>query len=71
VTRTATQATDDIGAVHSLLRTLPSTVALLSTVLAKLVLVVSEGTVERSEFSELVPLVVVLSLGGGCGLRRT
>jgi hypothetical protein len=60
VARTATQTTDDVGAVHSLLRTLPSTVALLSTVLAELVLVVSEGTVERSEFSELVPLVVGL-----------
>lgn len=42
---------------------------LLATVLTQLVLVVTEGTVERGEFSELVAFVVVLAFGGGGGLQ--
>jgi len=41
-----------------------------STIQADLVLVVSEGSVESSEFSKLVPLVIVLSLGSGSSLTR-
>lgn len=61
--RTTTQSADDVGGVDALLRALPTTMALLTTVLAKLVLVVSEGTVKRGEFSELITLVVVLAFG--------
>jgi len=39
-----------------------------STVQADLVLVVSEGSVESSEFSELIRFVMVLSFGSGCSL---
>jgi hypothetical protein len=43
-------------------------VANLTTVLAGLVLVVSKSTVERGEFSQLITLKLVLSLGDGSGL---
>lgn len=39
-------------------------------VLADLILVVTKGTVERGEFTKLVALVIVLTLGNGGGLRR-
>jgi len=42
---------------------------LFTTVLTKLVLVISEGTVEGRKFSKLVSLVVVLSFGSRSSLR--
>ena len=42
---------------------------LFTTVLTKLVLVISEGTVEGSKFSKLVSLVVVLTFGCGGSLN--
>jgi hypothetical protein len=41
---------------------------LFTTVLAKLVLVVSERTVQGRQFSQLVSLVIVLSFRCRCGL---
>ena len=37
--------------------------------LADLVLVVTEGTVERGEFTQLVPFVVILAFRNRCGLQ--
>jgi hypothetical protein len=42
--------------------------ALVATVLTELVLVVTEGTVQHGEFTELATLVVILTFGRGCGL---
>lgn len=41
-----------------------------STVLADLVLVVTKGSVELSELSKLVALVIVLSFGNGSSLCK-
>jgi hypothetical protein len=43
-------------------------VADLTTVLARLVLVVSKGTVEGSQLTELIPLQLVLAFGDRRGL---
>ena len=64
------QTTDDVGVVHSLLRTFPSSVSFLPTVLTQLVLVVAQSTVEGGQFSELIPFVIILSFGSGGGLRK-
>jgi hypothetical protein len=52
------------------LRAFELSVALFAAVLAELVLVVSEGTVERRELTELVSLVVVLAFRYGSSLPR-
>jgi aconitase B len=69
VTRVTTDATDDTGSVVLLLRAVVLAVADLATVLASLVLVVSEGTVEGGELSELVTLEFVLTFRNGCSLN--
>ena len=63
VARVTTDATDDTGSVVLLLRAVVLAMTDLATVLASLVLVVSKGTVECSEFSELVTLEFVLTFG--------
>lgn len=64
-----TDATDDTGGVVLLLRAVVLAVTDLATVLASLVLVVSEGTVEGGEFSELVALEFVLAFRNGRSLN--
>ncbi len=61
MTRVTTDATDDAGSVVLLLRAVVLAVTDLATVLASLVFVVSKGTVECGEFSELVTLEFVLT----------
>lgn len=61
----ATNTTDDIGAIHSLLWAFPTPVAFFATVLAKLVFVVSKSTVKRSQFSKLVSLMIIFAFRGG------
>ena len=68
MTRVTTDATDDAGSVVLLLRAVVLAMTDLATVLASLVLVVSEGTVEGGEFSELVTLEFVLTFGNRRGL---
>lgn len=63
----ATQSTNNVGTVHSLLGTFPLSVTLFSTVLTQLVLIVSQSTVERGQFSQLISLVIVLTFGRRCG----
>lgn len=61
MTSVATDATDDACSEVLLLRAVVLAMTDLATVLASLVLVVSEGTVERGEFTELVSLEFVLA----------
>lgn len=63
----ATDTADDAGGKILSLRTIVLAMPNLTTVLAGLVLVVSQSSVECGELSELVPLELVLTLGnGGC-----
>ena len=68
MTGIATDTTDDVCRVILLLGAVVLPVADLAAVLAGLVLVVAEGTVERSELTKLVTLELVLAFGYGGGL---
>lgn len=57
-------ATDDVRGVVALFRAIVFAMANATTVLADLVFIVTECAVEGGKFTQLVPLVVVLSLGG-------
>ncbi len=61
-------AADDVGGVVLLLRAVILAMADLSAVLAGLVLVVTQGSVQGSELTQLIPLEFVLALGDGGGL---
>lgn len=63
-----TDAADDARSKVLSLRTIVLAMADLATVLTSLILVVTEGTIQRSEFSELVTLELVLAFGDGCSL---
>lgn len=58
-----TDSANDAGRVVLLLRAIIFTMANLTTVLAGLVFIVSQSTVQRSELSELVTLELVLVFG--------
>ena len=64
----AADATDDVGGVVLGLRAVVLAMPDFAAVLAGLVLVVAEGTVEGGEFAELVALELVLAFGDGGGL---
>jgi hypothetical protein len=68
VTGSTASTTDDVGVESPGLRALELAVTLFTAVLTELVLVVSEGTVERREFTELVSFVIVLAFRYGCRL---
>ena len=57
-------ATDDVGREVTLLWTVVLAVANTTTVLANLVLIVTKGTVQRSELAQLVTFVVILAFRG-------
>ena len=57
-------ATDDVGRAVTLLWTVVLAVANNTTVLANLVLIVTKGTVQRSELAQLVTFVVILAFRG-------
>lgn len=59
---------DNVRSKIALLRAIIFTVPEATTVLADLIFVVAQCSVERSQFAELVPLVVVLSFGRRCRL---
>lgn len=63
MTGVAAYTTDDIGSVVALLWTVVFSVTNLSTILASLVLVVAERTVEGGELTELVSLELILAFG--------
>jgi hypothetical protein len=64
----ATNATDDVGGKVTLLGTVVLAMSDLATVLASLVFIIPEGTVESSQLPQLVSLEFVLAFGnrGSC-----
>lgn len=69
--RIAADSADDAGRVVGLVRAVVLAVANATAVLAGLVLVVTEGTVQSGELAKLVPLERVLALGNGGGLEKS
>jgi hypothetical protein len=69
VTSVATDATDDVCGKVALFRAVVLAVSDLATVLAGLVFVVTKGTVESCELTELVALELVLAFGDRSGLQ--
>lgn len=65
----STCSTDNVGGKRPRLGTLVLSVTLFTTILTQLVLVVSQSTVQRGEFSQLISLVVVLAFWGRGGLQ--
>lgn len=65
----ATHSADDAGSEVLLLRAVVLAVSYLSTILASLVLIVTQSSVQSSELTELVTLQFVLALGNGSSLR--
>jgi hypothetical protein len=68
MTSIATNATDDVGSEVSLFRAVKFSMTDLTAVLAGLVLIVTEGTVESGKFTKLVALELVLSFWNGRSL---
>lgn len=64
----ATDPTNDVGSVIALLWAVVFAMTNFSTVLASLILIITEGTVECSKFTELVALKFVLSFWNGRSL---
>jgi hypothetical protein len=69
VTSVTADTTDDVGGIVLGVRAVVLAVADFTTVLASLVLVIAEGTVERGEFTQLVALKLVLAFRNGGSLR--
>lgn len=63
MTGITTSAANDVGSKILLLRTVVLAVTDLATILASLVLIVTQRTVQRGELSKLVTLELVLALG--------
>ena len=68
MTGVAADTADDVGSVVLLLGTVVLAVTNLPAVLACLVLVVTQGSVQRSKLAQLVTLELVLTLGNGGSL---
>jgi hypothetical protein len=66
--RVSTDTADNTGSEVLFLGAVVLAMSNLATVLAGLVLVVSQGTVERSELSKLVALEFVLTFRNRCSL---
>ena len=64
----ATNTADDVGGEVALVRTIVFAMTDLAAILASLVFVVAEGTVQGGELAELVALKLVLAFGDGSGL---
>lgn len=64
----STDTTDDVGGKVALFWAVVLPVADLTTVLAGLVLIITESTVKSSKLSKLVALELVLSFWNGCSL---
>lgn len=63
----AANATDDIGSEVSLFGAIVFAMSNTTTVLANLVLIVPKSTIQCSELSKLVTLMIILTFGGGSG----
>jgi hypothetical protein len=64
----STDTANDAGSEVLFLRAVVLAMTNLATVLASLVLIVSQGTVERGELSKLVALEFVLTFRNRCSL---
>lgn len=64
----ATYSADDAGSEVLLLWTVVLAMSYLTTVLTSLVFIVTQSSVQSSEFAELVTLQFVLALGNGSSL---
>lgn len=64
----ATHSADDAGSKVLLLRAIVLAVSYLATILASLVFIITQGSVQSSELTELVTLQFVLALGNGSSL---
>jgi hypothetical protein len=71
VTCVAADTADDARSVVGLVGTVIFAMSDAAAVLAGLVLIVAEGTVEGGKFAKLVTLEFVLALWNGCGLVET
>jgi len=70
MTGVATDTADDVRSVVLLLWTVVFAMTDLSAVLASLILVITQSTVQSSELTKLVTLELVLSLRNGCCLQE-
>jgi hypothetical protein len=68
MTSITTNTTNNVGGEVLSVRAVVLAVANFAAVLASLVLVVTEGTVECGEFTQLVALELVLTFGNGGSL---
>ena len=64
----STDTANDAGSVVLLLGTVVLAMTDLTTILAGLIFVVAESTVERGELAKLVTLEFILAFGDGSGL---
>lgn len=64
----STNTADDVRGEIALLGAVEFSVSNLTAVLASLVLVITESTVESSKFTQLVTLQLVLTFWDGCSL---
>ena len=69
MTSTSADATNDVCREVTLFWTIILAMTNTSTILANLILVITEGSVKSSELTQLVSLVIVLALGCGSSLR--
>jgi hypothetical protein len=71
MTSVATDTANDVGSEILGVRAVILAMANFAAVLASLVLVVTKGTVERGEFTQLVSLELVLAFGDGGSLWKS
>lgn len=69
MTSVTTDTADNIGCVVLLFGTVVLSMTDLAAVLASLVLVVTQGSVESGKLAKLVSLELVLALGDRCSLQ--
>jgi len=70
VARATTNTTNDVSCEVALLWTVIFAMPKAPTVLANLVLVVTESTVQCCEFAKLIAFVVILAFGRRCSLEE-
>lgn len=71
MTSVATNTANNVGREVALLRTVVLAVANFSTILAGLVFVVAQSTVERGKLAELIALQLILSFWDRRGLNMS
>lgn len=68
MTRITTNATNNVSGKVALFWTFISTMTNLTTILTSLILVITKSTVEGSQVTKLITLVLVLTFGNGGSL---